>query len=215
MTRAQADPGTVEPDRTDLSSAFGDSAAGVLRGLLAPRRAPVQAVDDPEDRPESDTSTTGEPAVPHPRRTEPEATPEPPRARPAPPAPGRVKPRSATPSSEAPGRAAPAQQRRVRPARVRDRQDVDLLLLAVARDGAANGREFIAQVRERSGGAVELTERRVYHELHRLRNNRLIADTGQNGPGRFVLTDSGERILASRTQQWRAYARAMDRVLGE
>ncbi len=210
MTRAQPDPDTVEPDRADLSSAFGDSAAGVLRGLLAPRRAPVQAVDDPDDGPRPDTSTTGEPAVPHERRTETAATPEPPTARSAHPAPGRVKPRK-----EAPGRAAPAQRRRVRTARVRDRQDVDLLLLAVARDGAANGREFIAQVRERSGGAVELTERRVYHELHRLRNNRLIADTGRGGPGRFVLTDSGERILASRTQQWRTYARAMERVLGE
>jgi DNA-binding PadR family transcriptional regulator len=213
MTGAQADLGPVETDieagidRTDLSSAFGDSAVGALRGLLAPRRAPVQAVDDPDDEPAPEPPTTGEPSVPDARRpTEPAETPEPRSTRP---------PRQAAPRRAPSDGAVPAQRRRERPARVRDRHDVDLLLLAVARDGVASGREFIALVRERSGGAVELTESRVYHELHRLRNNRLIADTGRGRRDRFVLTESGERILVSRTRQWQAYARAMDRVLGD
>ena len=118
--------------------------------------------------------------MPDARRTEPAETPEPAdapelRSTPADTAP-RTGPRGG-PAREPPDGAIPAGRRRERPARVRDRYDVDLLLLAVARDGVASGREFIALVRERSGGAVELTESRVHHELHRLRNNRLIADT--------------------------------------
>lgn len=104
-------------------------------------------------------------------------------------------------------------RRGARPARIRDRNDVDLLILAVADDGLADGRQFIERIRERSDGAVVLTERRIYHELHRMRRERLIADTGR-GQHHYVLTDLGRRILASRTAQWRAYARAMDRVLG-
>jgi DNA-binding PadR family transcriptional regulator len=97
---------------------------------------------------------------------------------------------------------------------VRDREDVDLLILAVLGDGVANGREIVALVRDRSGGAVELTERHVYQELQRLRHNRLIADTGRGERARFVLTDSGQRILDARARRWQAYIRAMGRVLG-
>lgn len=105
--------------------------------------------------------------------------------------------------------------KRVPAARVRDRKDVDLLLLAVAREGVADGREFIDLVRERSGGAFVLSERSVYHQLHRLRNERLIRDTGPAGPGRFVLTPLGERILATRVRNWEAFSRGLDRVLAD
>ncbi|MDN5919262.1 MAG: PadR family transcriptional regulator [Pseudonocardia sp.] len=107
----------------------------------------------------------------------------------------------------------PWTRRRAPAAKVRDRKDVDLLLLAVAREGVASGREFIDLVRERSGGAFELSERSVYHELHRLRNERLIRDTGRGGSERFVLTSLGERVLATRVRGWKAFSRGLDRVL--
>lgn len=104
-------------------------------------------------------------------------------------------------------------RRRGSPVRVRDRKDVDLLLLAVARDGGASGREFIDQVRRRSSGALVLSERSVYHQLRRLRNERLIRDTGRGGGRRFVLTPLGERVLATRVRSWEAFAHGLDRVL--
>ncbi|RZT86872.1 DNA-binding PadR family transcriptional regulator [Pseudonocardia sediminis] len=186
-----------EPDET--------AVPGPLHGLLAPRRSTVRAVEDvpsPEGNPPDARTahTTGEPiqeedtvARSGTRPTRPAETARPP---------------------ESPG-AAPARvpRRRARPARVRDRKDVDLLLLAVASEGVASGREFIDLVRERSAGAFELTERSVYHQLHRLRNDRLIRDTGRGGAGRFVLTSLGERILAARVRDWEAFSRGVDRVL--
>ncbi len=237
MTHAQFDLGTVEPDvdRTDLSSAFGDSAADSLRGLLAPRRAPVRTVDDPGDEPAPETPTPADPtesADTAETAVAPE-TPTAPRApelavsgpaTPSPTTPSREVPSRATPSGEkrdgatpgrqAPGGTVPAPRRRPRPTQVRDRGDVDLLILAVVGDGVADGREIIALVRDRSGGAVELTERWVYNELHRLRHNRLVADRGRGERARFVLTETGQRILHARARRWRAYTRAMGRVLG-
>lgn len=233
MTHARFDTSAVEPDgdRTDLSSAFGDSAADALRGLLAPRPVPVRAVDKPVDEPESDTSTTGEPSEPAARpRTGTAVAPEPRSARPVRRAPDRSSPSRTGSSGEprdgargnraVPGRETPhgtvaAQRRGPRPTHVRDRDDVDLLLLAVVGDGVANGREIVTLVRDRSGGTVELTERHVYQELHRLRHNRLIADTGRGERARFVLTDSGERILRARARRWRAYTRAMGQVIDQ
>lgn len=105
-------------------------------------------------------------------------------------------------------------RRRVPAARVRDRQDVQLLLLAVARDGAGSGAAFIDVVRERSRGALQLSERSVYHELRRLRNERLVRDTGPGGSDRYVLTPLGERVLDTRLRDREAFSRGLDRILG-
>lgn len=173
------DPG--DPGRPGLSSAFGTSAAGSLRGLLSPRRTAVRSVDP------VDTDASPRPAATQDETPE-ETIVEQPRKRPA--------------------------RRPQRPAmKVRDRKDVDLLLLAVAREGAASGREFLDQVHERSGGAFDLSERSVYHQLHRLRNDRLIRDTGRGEARRFVLTSLGERVLATRVRDRDAFVRGLDRVL--
>lgn len=189
-----------DPRRSDLSSAFGTSAAGSLRGLLAPRRKTVRSVAPVNSDAHSPASTPDEDIVVQPSRNSPARRPE------RPPSDGPPAPEASRGSTRTPGRRAPA-------ARVRDRKDVDLLLLAVAREGAASGREFIDLVRERSGGAFVLSERSVYHQLHRLRNERLIRDTGRGGSERFVLTPLGERILAGRVRSWEAFARGVDRVL--
>lgn len=203
-----------EPDETGVP--------GPLHGLLAPRRSTVRAVEDVPDDPAPDEPAPKEPA---PRETglaartgRVRAAPEPTQEEdPVAPS-GTRSTRRALPArpSETPRDApAPARapRRRARPARVRDRKDVDLLLLAVASEGVASGKEFIDLVRERSAGAFELTERSVYHQLHRLRNDRLIRDTGRGGAGRFVLTSLGERILAARVRDWEAFSRGVDRVL--
>jgi DNA-binding PadR family transcriptional regulator len=97
--------------------------------------------------------------------------------------------------------------------KVRDRQHVDMLLLAAATTGPANGRELIALVRERSGGLFQLSVSTVYRELHRLANNRLMQPTWNGRARRYLLTPLGERVLATRRREWEAFSHGFDRVL--
>ncbi|OZM77810.1 PadR family transcriptional regulator [Pseudonocardia sp. MH-G8] len=97
---------------------------------------------------------------------------------------------------------------------VRDRRHVDLLLLATAATGPANGRELVDRVRERSGGLFTLPLPVVTHQLHRLTTNRLVQVTGDRGAQRrYSLTPLGERVLATRRREWEAFARGSTGVL--
>jgi DNA-binding PadR family transcriptional regulator len=96
---------------------------------------------------------------------------------------------------------------------VRHRRDIDVLLLAAAAEGSGNARELIERVRRLSGGALQLSERAVYHELHRLTNDRLMAITRHSGRRRHILTPSGERVLAARRRERRTFSRGVDKVL--
>lgn len=119
-----------------------------------------------------------------------------------------ARPARATTSS---GDTKPA-RRPFRTVRVRDRQDVDVLLLAVASEQPTGGRAFIELVRERSGGTLILTESTVYRELRRLRTNRLIRLIDRGGVRRYLLTELGERVLATRRRQWEAFSGGFDAV---
>jgi DNA-binding PadR family transcriptional regulator len=108
---------------------------------------------------------------------------------------------------------APAPQRRFGVVKVRDRQHIDLILLAAATKGPATGHELIDLVRERSGGLFEPSLRIVIHELHRLANNRLMQVTGNGRVRRYSLTPLGKRALATRRREWEAFSHGLDRVL--
>jgi DNA-binding PadR family transcriptional regulator len=182
----------------DLSSVFGTAAASSLRPLVPrhtrkvrERETTTSDVDEPETRENDvpDTGTRRASAAARPTRTT-VSTPVAPR-RSDPPAPGR----------------------RVRAVKVRDRQHIDMLLLAAATKGPANGRELIDIVRERSDGLFMLSVRTVYYELHRLTNNRLMEVGWTDGARRYVLTPLGERVLATRRREWEAFSRGFDKVL--
>jgi len=95
--------------------------------------------------------------------------------------------------------------------KVRDRQHVDLLLLAAAAEGPANGHEMIDLVRERSDGRFELPLGVVVRALHRLARNRLVRAVGDGH--RYRSTPLGERVLATRRREWEAFSHGLDRVL--
>ena len=118
-----------------------------------------------------------------------------------------------TTSRDAPAAAGPTPRQRFGVVKVRDRQHVDLLLLAAATKGPANGYELIDLVRERSDGLFVLSLRTVIHELHRLANNRLMQVTGNLGARRYSLTPLGERVLATRRREWEAFSHGLDSVL--
>lgn len=223
MTSGSSDAVAVGPDQgggaADLSSAFGASAASSLRGVHPRRASGGREVAEPT--PDADEPAAGVRAdslEPDPvEETEPvEDDPQDSRS-PRPPSAARHarSARIAAPTRTVTRRRAkaPAPGRHFGVVRVRDRRNVDLLLLAVAGTGPANGREFIELVRERSDGVFILSERAVYHELHRLKNDRLIRITWSGGARRYLLTTLGERVLTTRRRRWEAFSHGFDKVL--
>jgi DNA-binding PadR family transcriptional regulator len=189
----------------DLSSAFGVAAASSLRRSVLARRS--RADDVAEDPPPTRTRepVREEPDLPPPEVVEDER--RVPANRRVPSA-GRVRRPVASRRSHD-----PAPRRRPRITRIRDRQHIDMLLLAMAARGPATGRELVDLVRGRSGGVFVLSPATVYRELHRLRNDRLMQDTWQSGSRRYRLTSFGERVLASRRREWQTFSHGMNLVL--
>ena len=203
---AGPDQGAIAPD---LSSAFGASAASSLRGVLPRSKNVAQEVEEPIQNVDEPIVVKSASLEPKPVEDDVQDS----RNRSAPRAARPARTTAPTPTVTRGRSDAPAPRRRFRVVRVRDRRDVDVLLLAVAKKGPANGREFVDLVREHSDGVFMLTERTVYHELHRLRNNRLIRVMRNGGARRYVLTTLGERVLATRRRQWQAFSHGFDGVL--
>jgi DNA-binding PadR family transcriptional regulator len=94
---------------------------------------------------------------------------------------------------------------------------LDPVILAVLAGGALHGYAVIEELKARSGGELDLPEGTVYPALHRLERRRLLKSTWTTVEGRrrriYRLTASGRRELASKTQEWRAFARVVDGVL--
>jgi DNA-binding PadR family transcriptional regulator len=101
----------------------------------------------------------------------------------------------------------------LRVVQVRNRQDVDVLLLAAAKNGPADGGELIDLVRDRSGGRFMQPVSAVYRELHQLRNNQLMQVRWNGNARRCQLTPLGERVLATPRREWEAFSHGFDRVL--
>lgn len=190
----------------DLSSVFGVAAAASVRRRFRPRRR--KQVREVQEQPADADELAQVESV----RVQPEIMEDDvpvPRSRPvqARPAPVGGQTPAVHPSE------APAPRRRSG-VKVRDRQHVDLLLLAAAAEGPANGHELIDIVRERSDGVFTLSLPVVIHQLHRLANNRLLQVTGDRGAGRrYLLTPLGERVLATRRRQWEAFSQGLTTVL--
>lgn len=95
---------------------------------------------------------------------------------------------------------------------------LDSLVLATLAGGPAHGYAVIEQLKARSGGAFELPEGTVYPVLHRLEAEGLLASAWSDASGRkrrvYRLTRRGRASLAGRRSEWRAFAGAVEAVLG-
>jgi PadR family transcriptional regulator len=95
---------------------------------------------------------------------------------------------------------------------------LDGLILATLADGPAHGYAVIEQLKRRSGGAFELAEGTVYPVLHRLEAEGLLASSWSEAAGRkrrvYRLTRRGRSALDGRRREWRAFAGAVEAVLG-
>ena len=94
---------------------------------------------------------------------------------------------------------------------------LDPVILAVVARDALHGYAMIEELKARSGGELDLAEGTVYPALHRLERRGLLRSSWTTADGRrrrvYRLTASGRRELASRTREWRTFARVVDGVL--
>ena len=92
------------------------------------------------------------------------------------------------------------------------------LVLAVLAETPAHGYEIGRRLTQRSGGELSVPEGSLYPALHRLERRGLVASAWSTDAGRrrrvYSLTRSGRRAVAASRQEWRAFAEAVDGVLG-
>jgi PadR family transcriptional regulator PadR len=95
---------------------------------------------------------------------------------------------------------------------------LEMLLLAVIRDGATYGYVIIEALRERSDGTFTLPEGTIYPALHRLEHFGAVksrwADVGGRRRRVYALTLSGRRLLRSQERGWEVFQKAIGSVLG-
>ena len=99
------------------------------------------------------------------------------------------------------------------------RGHLDGLLLAVLADAPGHGYELSQRLTQRSGGELGVHEGSLYPALHRLERGGLVESTWSTGEGRrrrvYRLTSAGRRAVKQSRQEWRTFATAVDRVLGD
>ena len=95
---------------------------------------------------------------------------------------------------------------------------LELVALASLRSGPRHGYAIIKELRERSGGKLDVLEGTLYPALHRLEQAGLVKSSWSTEAGRrrrvYELTTKGRRELGAQESEWRAFARALDAVLG-
>jgi PadR family transcriptional regulator, regulatory protein PadR len=95
---------------------------------------------------------------------------------------------------------------------------LDLLLLSTLAAGPAHGYRIVDDLRDRSGGAFDLSEGTVYPALYRLERGGLLSSRWASVGGRrrrvYSLTRKGRRALAERRRDWVSFAAAVEEVVG-
>jgi transcriptional regulator len=96
---------------------------------------------------------------------------------------------------------------------------LELLVLATLRNGPLHGYAIIKDLRERSGGDLDVLEGTLYPALHRLESLGLVRSRWSTGSGRrrrlYELTRKGRGALTAQEADWRSFARTVDVILGE
>jgi PadR family transcriptional regulator, regulatory protein PadR len=98
------------------------------------------------------------------------------------------------------------------------RGHLDGLLLAVLSDGPGHGYEIGRRLVQRSGGELAIPEGSLYPALHRLERAGLVRSAWSMHDRRrrrvYRLTSAGRRAMQTSQREWRAFATAVERVLG-
>lgn len=94
-----------------------------------------------------------------------------------------------------------------------------LLVLRLLREDDLYGYQMIERLREKSDDTFSLKAGTLYPLLHTLETQGLVQSYEQAADGGRIrkyyhLTDAGRARLAEKTEEWRAFSGAVDRVLG-
>jgi PadR family transcriptional regulator PadR len=94
---------------------------------------------------------------------------------------------------------------------------LDLLILAVVAGEPLHGYAIVEELRQRSGGALDLAEGTVYPALYRLERAGLLRSRWVTGSGRrrrlYTLTARGRTTLEKQREEWRSFATAVEAVV--
>jgi len=97
---------------------------------------------------------------------------------------------------------------------------LDLLLMSAVESAGLHGYAIIEQLRRRSRGTFDLAEGTVYPALHRLERGGLLKSAWQPATSTsrrrrvYELTGRGRAALRTHQEEWRAFAQAVNAVLG-
>jgi PadR family transcriptional regulator PadR len=98
------------------------------------------------------------------------------------------------------------------------RGQLELVLLATLRTGPLHGYAIMKELRESSGGELDVLEGTLYPALHRLEQAGLIKSRWATVGGRrrrvYELTRKGARAFAEQASEWRSFVRTLDALLG-
>ena len=99
------------------------------------------------------------------------------------------------------------------------RGHVESMILGALQGGPTHGYGLVLRLRELSDGAFDLKEGTLYPALHRLERAGKLESTRTRDSGRerrvYALTPLGEAALREERVAWTAFARGMQRVLGD
>ncbi len=98
------------------------------------------------------------------------------------------------------------------------RGTLELIVLHLLSPGEAYGYEIVSELSAETGGALEVTDGTLYPVLYRLERGGFVdvrwETQGRGVPRKYYrLTRAGREELATLTQEWTAFSRAMTRLL--
>lgn len=96
-------------------------------------------------------------------------------------------------------------------ARIRDRGQVDALVLAALAETPLRQEEIAEVIRGQVGDVLDVPYSRIVPTLHRLARNRLVVRSHQD-PRRYRLTETGARSLTARRRAADAFATSVHRL---
>jgi DNA-binding PadR family transcriptional regulator len=92
------------------------------------------------------------------------------------------------------------------------------LLLAILQQGPLHGYAIASQLRDRSGGALEVPEGTLYPVLHRLEKEGLVRSHWEKVGGRrrrvYAASATSQNALRERVETWKRLSGAIDAVFG-
>jgi DNA-binding PadR family transcriptional regulator len=95
---------------------------------------------------------------------------------------------------------------------------LDVLLLAAVAAEESHGYALLKRIREQSDGLFDLGEGTLYPALHRLESSDLVDSSWATVSGRrrrvYGLTPAGREALSREREEWGAFSRAVDAILG-